>query len=256
MTAALGIAYQVLVLFAYLLATVDLAAGRAFAISAGRRIALVLLGCHFAAAFVLLLAGDFQRALGPLAMLTLGALMTIALFPAGCYWTRRHAGPLPHLIGTSSSPVHWRIFGTYVFIGVAAPIILTVLLTTVLPWNVTSEFERALAPERHSALQNTLLAIYLLIGAAIAEEILLRHYLLNFIAGRTGSRVLAAIVTSAIFALGHAGMIQPVWLKFAQAGVLGIALAVVQFKVGLEGAILTHLLFNVAIASLGVVSLI
>lgn len=89
-----------------------------------------------------------------------------------------------------------------------------------------------------------------LIGLAGAgEELMFRLGIQNFLAnvcnwwGR--NYWLAIITTSAVWTLGHAGSLDPDWVKFLQIFPAGVALGWLFRKHGIESCIAVHVLFNV-----------
>ncbi len=87
-----------------------------------------------------------------------------------------------------------------------------------------------------------LLALVLLVVVAIAEETIFRGYLLRRFTQVAGNRFLAVIVSSAIFALGHAYQGS---LGVVAVGVIGVAFALVYFWRGsLIAPIVMHFIQN------------
>ena len=87
---------------------------------------------------------------------------------------------------------------------------------------------------------------------AIGEELVFRLGIQNFLATACnwwGRRYwLAIVATSAIWTLGHAGTLDPDWVKFLQIFPVGIALGWLFRKHGIESCIAVHVLFNVLAA--------
>lgn len=92
-------------------------------------------------------------------------------------------------------------------------------------------------------------AFWMIINAPWIEEITFRHYLLprlcRLFGDREWSLILAVVVTSAVFAFGHAAHTIPAWPKLVQTFLWGIALGWMRIWMGSGWAIGTHLGWNV-----------
>lgn len=92
-----------------------------------------------------------------------------------------------------------------------------------------------------------------LIGlVAVSEELVFRLGIQNFLAAACnwwGRKYwLAIVATSALWTLGHAGALDPNWVKFLQIFPVGVALGWLFRKHGIESCIAVHVLFNVLAA--------
>ena len=58
---------------------------------------------------------------------------------------------------------------------------------------------------------------------------------------------LAILLPSALWSIGHLDMLEPGWVKLAQACPAGLALGQLARKHGIETCILAHTVFNVAV---------
>jgi len=89
-----------------------------------------------------------------------------------------------------------------------------------------------------------------LIGlVAVGEELVFRLGIQNFLAALCNwwgrNYWLAIVATSALWTLGHAGALDPDWVKFLQVFPAGVALGWLFRKHGIESCIAVHVLFNV-----------
>lgn len=95
------------------------------------------------------------------------------------------------------------------------------------------------------------MALWLMINAPWLEEIVFRHYLLvklgRFFGGSGWRRFgLPLVITSALFAVGHAGHTDPAWPKLAQTFLWGLALGWVRLAMGTGYAVALHLGWNLS----------
>ena len=95
----------------------------------------------------------------------------------------------------------------------------------------------------------SLIAGLVFVRFAVVEEITYRLAVQSFLARKLrlqGRRYVVAIVlASALWTLGHAGTLEPEWIKFAQIFPIGIALGFLFRKYGVESCIFAHAIFNV-----------
>jgi membrane protease YdiL (CAAX protease family) len=109
-----------------------------------------------------------------------------------------------------------------------------------------------------SAMQATdafsLQGIIILLEVAIAEEIVFRLGIQNFLGRLLKDRSywIAIALTSAIWTLGHAGVLQPDWVKLAQIFPIGLVLGWLYRKYGVESTIIVHSIFNVVLGLLSI----
>ena len=101
----------------------------------------------------------------------------------------------------------------------------------------------------------TVLTTLVLIAFAFGEEILFRLGIQNYLAQQfrlNGNKYWVAIVlTSAIWALAHANILTPEWVKIIQIFPFGIALGFLFKKYGLESCIFAHGIFNLSMMGIG-----
>ena len=94
----------------------------------------------------------------------------------------------------------------------------------------------------------SLVAILMVIQYAFAEEIVFRLGIQNLLSrlfrGRVRGTWIAILLTAALWTIGHAGLIEPDWVKLAQIFPIGIALGWMLLRLGAESCIATHVLFN------------
>ncbi len=107
-------------------------------------------------------------------------------------------------------------------------------------------------PEASVAL--TLQVLVTALAAAFSEEIIYRLGIQGFLArylGCCGAKYWIPIVlTSLLWTLGHAGAIEPTWLKLAQIFPIGLALGWLYRRHGVESCMVAHALFNIVLAPL------
>lgn len=229
---------------------------------------------------VFAVCGEYERA-GTISFIYIAnALLFLFLVPAGIAFATGNRVPLFPILRRRLSLTPQFIAGTHrrekskavltVFsrsafrllaIGALTltPILFALLLFHFHRWTVSVPFGQSLAEKHHSNFANGFLLVYLIVSAAVSEEIIFRHYLLNRIlataAGKRRSRFrvfvascLAITISSFVFMLGHASMVSPEWMKYAQTFVLGACLGCVQLFAGTEACIFGHLLFNATMA--------
>jgi membrane protease YdiL (CAAX protease family) len=152
----------------------------------------------------------------------------------------------------------------------AAPVGVTAAIVVIGAAGVHPRLTQRLDLQSHGTAANVLFMVHLLVSAAVAEEVLFRHYALPRIAatlrhwgkraggmlaplsGRGAAAAAAIAVTAFFFACGHAGMLESFAPKFVQILVLGVSLGTAQVLIGTEAAIAMHILFNLAAAMIGV----
>jgi len=100
----------------------------------------------------------------------------------------------------------------------------------------------------------SLLSLLIVLEFAFAEEITFRLGIQNYLAKQLnwqGNKYWIAIaLTAALWTLGHTGIVEPDWVKLLQIFPIGLALGWLFRKVGTEGCILAHALFNVGMSVL------
>lgn len=100
----------------------------------------------------------------------------------------------------------------------------------------------------------TFVALLAVIEVAIGEEILFRLGIQNFLAKmmklKGNAYWIAIAITSTLWTLGHAGVMDPEWVKLAQIFPMGLLLGWLYKKYGAECTILVHAIFNVVLLAL------
>ena len=100
----------------------------------------------------------------------------------------------------------------------------------------------------------SLLAALVVTTFAFSEEILFRLGIQNYLAKQfklSDSKYWIAIVlTSGLWSLAHANILDPEWIKIVQIFPLGLALGFLFKKSGLESCILAHGIFNLGMMAL------
>ncbi len=88
--------------------------------------------------------------------------------------------------------------------------------------------------------------------SAFNEEVLFRQFWLGFVCRmtkkmqQTSRLILMVAVTTLFFTVLHHGYIEPFWLKWIQAFILGTVLCVIRLIYGLSAAIAAHIGFNLS----------
>lgn len=155
------------------------------------------------------------------------------------------------------------------FLAVLPAVALTVVLFPLFGVRTTEALSEVVQPAGHPTAAIVIFTIFVLMSAAVWEEVFFRYALQAFVAGAvlrlrnaerpaTGlgeafapsdlftARAVAVVVSALLFAISHGGMIEPAWIKYLQTFVVGIGLGIVQWRAGLEAAIFGHLIFNIA----------
>ncbi|MGF7059492.1 CPBP family intramembrane glutamic endopeptidase [Brassicibacter mesophilus] len=91
--------------------------------------------------------------------------------------------------------------------------------------------------------------ILLFIGVVIAEEIIFRFVIPNYLAVQfklgENKYWITIVASSILWALAHANTLDPEWVKFVQIFPVGLALGAIYKKYGLESCIIAHSGFNI-----------
>lgn len=94
----------------------------------------------------------------------------------------------------------------------------------------------------------TIQGILVLFEVAIAEEIVFRLGIQNFLAKylqlQSNNYWIAIFITSVLWTLAHAGVLEPEWVKMAQIFPIGLLLGWLYKKFGTESTMLAHGIFN------------
>jgi hypothetical protein len=179
------------------------------------------------------------------------SLASVALLPAGLSASIMADSALLPVVRRPRRDWKRRIFLLTVL--VAIPVAVSTLLFSVRRWTPGEAAERAFGPSgQHAGMAAILVFVFFAVSAALFEEILYRQYLLCRVGAlarglgipRLPALAIATGVSTTLFALSHGGMVEPAHLKYAQTAVLGLALSFAQIRLGLEGAVTVHLVFN------------
>lgn len=260
----MALAYGIVLLLVYAFAAADyLRIGLFRGLHPGRRRALLQtysmrwinywVMAQVAAIALFWMTGD-KRGIRTGTFFLTAAIMMLMLVPAGQHFALRMRLPSFPLFsrGRESRRKALREFSLLL----GAAIIITTVLVKLVKWTAHPAIEENFKTAQYSPLANALFAGYVLIGAAVTEELIFRHYLLARLMsllqahGRSIAIIFSVLVTSSLFAMGHAQMIIPAWLKFTQMLLLGITLGITRIRLGSDYAILMHALYNGAMAIL------
>lgn len=146
--------------------------------------------------------------------------------------------------------IHWKkYFFAAGVVGLAGIVYSVVLFLATSP-HLSQLLQQTLGPTS-AGTGNVVTIQTILLGLefAVAEEIAFRLGIQNFLARylhlEGKGYWLAILLTSVLWTLGHAGTLDPEWVKFAQIFPMGLALGWLFKKYGTESTILAHGLFNV-----------
>ena len=158
----------------------------------------------------------------------------------------------------NSETIAWQNYITTILGVVAGAILFSVILFKLTAPQL-SETIKQLSKEQGSRLgissEPTVLTAIVLIAFAFGEEIIFRLGIQNYLAQqfrRNGNNYWVAVVlTSGIWALAHANILTPEWVKIVQIFPFGIALGFLFKKYGLESCIFAHGIFNLSMMGIG-----
>jgi membrane protease YdiL (CAAX protease family) len=227
-------------------------------------------GSQVLALVVFLVLGDTDRGVGSAVVHLFYGLGFLFLGVAGWLWCLRAGMPALPLLWRARHPgragVLARVATRHPVLWFGALLAVPIAVTALIVWQgaagVHPRLAQRLGVASHGTAANVFYLLHLLVSAAIAEEVLFRHYALPRIAAtlrhwgapRRGAAVLAVAITALFFAAGHAGMLESFAPKFAQILVLGISLGTAQVLMGTEAAIAMHILFNLAAGVIGLLA--
>ena len=149
--------------------------------------------------------------------------------------------------------ITWRNYITTTIAVVAGAILFSVILFKLTAPQL-SDTMKQLSKVQGTKLgisdEPSVLTALALIAFAFGEEILFRLGIQNYLAQqfrRNGDKYWVAVVlTSGLWALAHANILTPEWVKIVQIFPSGIALGFLFKKYGLESCIFAHGIFNLS----------
>ena len=152
--------------------------------------------------------------------------------------------PIAAEAAPTAPAIHWRNYWlTTLGVGVGALVYSAILFALTLP-GVGVIFRDVLS----SGANVTPLSLVLVLELAFTEEIFFRLGIQNYLAAKLANRrrgyEIAILVTAVLWTLGHAGALDPDWVKLAQVFPIGLALGWLYRRYGTESAIIAHSLFN------------
>ncbi|XOV84649.1 MAG: lysostaphin resistance A-like protein [bacterium] len=135
---------------------------------------------------------------------------------------------------------------------VSSSVLALVVFSFGLFWLTGATPAESLAVNREGEYAVPLFVLVFVVAAfAFVEEIVFRLGLQNWLGyswGNSDNAHYAAIAfTAALWALGHAGMMDPDWVKIVQILVMGVWLGWMNRKYGVLACVMTHLVFNVIV---------
>ena len=154
--------------------------------------------------------------------------------------------------------ITWRNYITTTIAVVAGAILFSVILFKLTAPQL-SDTMKQLSKVQGTKLgindEPSVLTALVLIAFAFGEEILFRLGIQNYLAQqfrRNGDKYWVAVVlTSGLWALAHANILTPEWVKIVQIFPSGIALGFLFKKYGLESCIFAHGIFNLSMMVIG-----
>ncbi len=95
-------------------------------------------------------------------------------------------------------------------------------------------------------------AILFLLLVAFGEEIVFRlgvqSFLAKYLKLSPNRYWIAIVVTTLLWTIGHAGALEPAWVKLVQIFPVGLMLGWLCQRYGMESSIMAHAVFNLALA--------
>jgi len=87
-----------------------------------------------------------------------------------------------------------------------------------------------------------------LLLAAVTEELAFRfalqNWLIRILGGNCRAHIVAAVLVTVFWTIGHADAIEPNWVKFVQIASIGVLLSFLNVRYGILSCILVHLTLN------------
>ena len=170
---------------------------------------------------------------------------------------------MPLLVNTSVPPVlecsvapleiNWKKYLASVFVVVLAAVIYSIVLFVLTNPQMSAAAKRlfgstSLEEQRHM----TFFSVFFVLVFALSEELSFRLSIQSFIARylhlRDRQYWIAIVITALLWTSGHAGTLDPEWVKLAQIFPIGIMFGWLFKKYGIESSIIAHGLFNVILA--------
>jgi membrane protease YdiL (CAAX protease family) len=151
------------------------------------------------------------------------------------------------MVKPSIPQVDWR---TAIFAGVLV-VIASAIYSILLFWVTSTPMpvKKYGVPGIEVAKAITPQVILFVMLKGFGEEIVYRLGVQNFLAQRLGLTRgyywIAILITATAWTIGHAGILNPEWVKLAQVFPMGLLLGTLCKRYGVESSILAHVLFNV-----------
>lgn len=187
-----------------------------------------------------------ENFIGTMASIVFNFFIYIFYIQCGQHFTRLRE--LPGSLYLKGESILGRIDWKLILIPMPFLIIWTYLVFGLFPTEPT-ELAYAVSPASNNDLGAILYNIMTAsVMAPIQEEILYRHFAMGILYRWFGrSKVAVAfniLITAAVFAAAHVGVVIPDWVKLLQILPLGMLLGLIYHKRGLENTILAHSAFN------------
>ncbi len=155
------------------------------------------------------------------------------------------AAVMPPLV-VPLAPTNWqRYWLTTLGVGLGA-IVYSLILFAITTPGINSALRDLVDSSSRTVTPLTLITF---LEFAFTEELIFRLGIQNYLATKLNRNNngywIAIVLTSIVWALGHAGTLDPNWVKFAQIFPVGLALGWLYRRNGVESTIIAHSLFNV-----------
>ncbi len=134
-------------------------------------------------------------------------------------------------------------------VGVIYSVVLFVLFSPRISENMRRAFDMG---SMGSAPTVTVYIVLFLLLVALGEEIVFRlgvqSFLARYLRLSPNRYWIAIVATTILWTMGHAGALEPAWVKLVQIFPMGLMLGWLCQRYGVESSILAHMVFNVVLA--------
>lgn len=151
--------------------------------------------------------------------------------------------------------IDWKAYFLTIFGVIIAGILYSIVLFRLTTPHVSEMLQKTVgSPSGGSGDAMNLQIVLLVLEFAVAEELIFRlgiqSYLVRYLKLQGQRYWIAILITSVLWTLGHAGELDPAWVKLAQIFPVGLLLGWLFRKYGAESTIIAHGLFNVVLVFL------
>jgi membrane protease YdiL (CAAX protease family) len=153
----------------------------------------------------------------------------------------------PALLDTNSLPIDWKKYLVHVCTVVVLGILYSVGLFLWSKPQLSGMAQRLLGSSMKVTPQATFIALMFAVDEELTFRLVMQNFLANYTRFRDEQYWLAIVITSLLWTLGHAGMLNPDWVKLVQVFPVGLLLGWLSKHHGVESSILAHGLFNLSL---------